>query len=112
MCSGQLVWAAAAGAGLSALLLALEPAFRTLKYVGCAYLLCLAALTLRDAVRSTPGGKDEQEPVRSPGAALAAVYRQGLIRCGCRVGGTSRRLGSTCPRLRLRGHGSWYFSLD
>ncbi len=33
-------------------------------------------------------------------------------RCGCRVGGTSRKLGSTCPRLRSRGHGSWYFSLE
>ncbi|WP_236572249.1 MULTISPECIES: N-terminal phage integrase SAM-like domain-containing protein [unclassified Nocardiopsis] len=33
-------------------------------------------------------------------------------RCGCRVAGTSRRLGSGCPRLRSRRHGSWYFSLE
>lgn len=79
VCSGQLVWAVAAGAGLSALLLASEPAFRILKYLGCAYLLYLAALALRDAVRGVPADDDAQGTARSPGPTLFAIYRQGLI---------------------------------
>jgi Site-specific recombinase XerD len=36
--------------------------------------------------------------------------KQGMIfkRCGCRDG-SGRRLERSCPRLRERGHGSWYF---
>ncbi|ADH68858.1 integrase family protein [Nocardiopsis dassonvillei subsp. dassonvillei DSM 43111] len=33
-------------------------------------------------------------------------------RCGCRLPGTSRKVGGRCPRLRSRGHGSWYFSAE
>jgi integrase len=37
-----------------------------------------------------------------------SVYK----RCGCRVDGTRKRRGHTCPGLRQRGHGSWYYALD
>jgi hypothetical protein len=40
--------------------------------------------------------------------AKGSVYK----RCGCRLDGTRKRLGRTCPGLRQRGHGSWYYSLD
>jgi integrase len=33
-------------------------------------------------------------------------------RCGCVVADTGRLRGAGCPRLRERGHGSWYFALD
>ncbi|MFB9687327.1 hypothetical protein [Amycolatopsis plumensis] len=33
-------------------------------------------------------------------------------RCGCRDLVTGRRLGSRCPQLAVRGHGSWYFRLE
>jgi hypothetical protein len=33
-------------------------------------------------------------------------------RCGCRLPGTSRKVGGGCPQLRSCGHGSWYFSAE
>ncbi|MGW3964230.1 tyrosine-type recombinase/integrase [Amycolatopsis sp. NPDC005003] len=33
-------------------------------------------------------------------------------RCGCLDPRTGRRLGSQCPQLAERGHGSWYFRLE
>jgi hypothetical protein len=32
-----------------------------------------------------------------------------LKRCGCRDPRTGRLLGTCCPALPERGHGSWYF---
>lgn len=55
---------------------------------------------------SLPGMRLGSEVVVMSGSG--SVFK----RCRCRVGGTSRRLGSGCPRLRSRGHGSWYFSLE
>ena len=33
-------------------------------------------------------------------------------RCGCRDRRTGRQLGRRCPRLRERGHGSWYLAVE
>ena len=45
---------------------------------------------------------------------LAVVVSQGLVykRCGCRDRVSGRKLGSRCPALSVRGHGSWYLALD
>jgi hypothetical protein len=40
--------------------------------------------------------------------AKGYVYK----RCGCRDVVNGRRLESGCPRLRERGHGSWYIAID
>jgi len=34
-----------------------------------------------------------------------------MKRCGCRDPRTGRQYGTRCPRLRKRGHGSWYINL-
>jgi hypothetical protein len=41
---------------------------------------------------------------------LGSVFKR--CGCGCRVAGSSSRLGGGCLRLRCREHGSWYFSLE
>lgn len=38
----------------------------------------------------------------------ASVFK----RCGCRDQHTGRQLGQGCPRLRDRGHGSWYVAVE
>jgi threonine/homoserine/homoserine lactone efflux protein len=74
---GQLVWTLAASAGISALLVASEPAFLTVKYLGAAYLLYLGLHAIWSAVR--------REPARPPAAGeptrrgALACYRRGLL---------------------------------
>jgi threonine/homoserine/homoserine lactone efflux protein len=74
---GQAVWTLAASAGISALLVASEPAFLTVKYLGAAYLLYLGIHAIWSAVRRDPvlpaaGG----EPGRR---GVLACYRRGLL---------------------------------
>jgi threonine/homoserine/homoserine lactone efflux protein len=68
--TGQLAWAVATSAGLAALLVASEPAFRALRWIGAAYLIYLGLTSLARAVRGArkalPPGK------RRP-------YRQGFV---------------------------------
>jgi threonine/homoserine/homoserine lactone efflux protein len=70
--AGQLVWAVATSAGLAALLVASEPAFRTLRLLGAAYLIYLGLESLWRAARG-----------RQADIAAAAVkrrpFRQGLL---------------------------------
>ena len=74
---GQAVWTLAASAGISALLVASEPAFLTVKYLGAAYLLYLGLHAIWSAVR--------REPVRPAVAGeptrrgALACYRRGLL---------------------------------
>jgi threonine/homoserine/homoserine lactone efflux protein len=73
--TGQAVWTAATSAGIAALLVASEPAFRAVKLAGAAYLIFLGAQTLRRALR---GGSPR--PVTRAGRRDApAAYRQGLL---------------------------------
>src|SRR5262245_30778839 len=47
--TGQLIWAAATGVGLVALLLASEPVFRAVRLAGAVYLIWLGLQSLRAA---------------------------------------------------------------
>jgi threonine/homoserine/homoserine lactone efflux protein len=70
--SGQLSWALAASAGLSALLLTSRPLFTALRLVGAAYLVFLGAEALLAAVRgrsALAGGRGRRR----------AAYRQGVL---------------------------------
>jgi threonine/homoserine/homoserine lactone efflux protein len=69
--SGQVTWAFAASAGLSALLLASRPLFTGLRIAGAAYLVFLGAEALLAAVRGR--SVETAEPRRR------ANYRQGLL---------------------------------
>jgi threonine/homoserine/homoserine lactone efflux protein len=76
---GQATWTLATSAGISALLLASEPAFAAVKLLGAAYLVLLGAQALRAAYRG--GSVQAWAPTcgffRTP-TPLAAL-RQGLI---------------------------------
>jgi threonine/homoserine/homoserine lactone efflux protein len=69
--SGQVTWAIAASAGLSAVLLASEPVFTALRIAGAAYLVYLGAEALLAAVRGRKVATDGPRP--------RARYRQGLL---------------------------------
>jgi threonine/homoserine/homoserine lactone efflux protein len=72
--SGQACWTVAASAGVTALLVASEPAFLALKFAGAAYLVYLGGQALVAAIRGTThevkaGGRYQPR----------TAYRQGLI---------------------------------
>ena len=74
---GQAVWTIAASAGVTALLLASEPAFAVVRLAGAAFLIYLGAQSLIAAIRGTgPGIASVSQPNRlAPRSAL----RQGLV---------------------------------
>jgi threonine/homoserine/homoserine lactone efflux protein len=78
--TGQACWTLAASLGITALLVASEPAFLALKFAGAAYLVYLGAQALLSAIRGGPdvlaGEGDGTQAPRLPGAT---AYRQGLI---------------------------------
>ena len=69
--SGQVTWALAASAGVSALLLASKPVFTAVRIAGAAYLVLLGAQALLSAVRG-------RSRVHTASRGSAA-YRQGLL---------------------------------
>lgn len=74
---GQASWTLATSAGVSALLVASEPAFLTVKYLGAAYLLYLGGHAVVAACRPRPGTAATAEPDR---AARPLTYvRRGLL---------------------------------
>ena len=74
---GQAVWTLAASAGISALLVASEPAFLTVKYLGAAYLLYLGLHAIWSEVRREPVRPAVVgEPTRW---GALACYRRGLL---------------------------------
>jgi threonine/homoserine/homoserine lactone efflux protein len=74
--SGQACWTLAASAGLTAVLVASEPAFLVVKFAGAAYLVYLGAHALYAAVRRAEPAPGE---AAVPRLARAGAYRQGLI---------------------------------
>lgn len=70
--TGQAVWTLATSLGITALLVASEPAFRAVKLAGAAYLIYLGAQTLWRALRR---GHVPHAPPKRRGDA----YRQGLL---------------------------------
>jgi threonine/homoserine/homoserine lactone efflux protein len=73
--TGQVTWTLAAAAGLSALLVASEPAFLAVRIAGAAYLVFLGAHSLWLALR----GHTAQAALRRPALSPARAYRQGLL---------------------------------
>jgi threonine/homoserine/homoserine lactone efflux protein len=72
--TGQACWTVAASAGVTALLVASEPAFLALKFAGAAYLVYLGGQALLGAIRGTV------HEVKAGGSFQArTAYRQGLL---------------------------------
>jgi threonine/homoserine/homoserine lactone efflux protein len=71
--SGQLVWALAASAGLSAVLLASAPVFTAIRLAGAAYLVLLGVQALATAIRGARSAHADAPPRRR------APYRQGVL---------------------------------
>jgi threonine/homoserine/homoserine lactone efflux protein len=74
---GQAVWTLAASAGISALLVASEPAFLTVKYLGAAYLVYLGLHAVWSAARQ--GTNPPAAVGESARRGASACYRRGLI---------------------------------
>jgi threonine/homoserine/homoserine lactone efflux protein len=76
--TGQACWSLAASAGITALLVASEPAFLAVKLAGAAYLVWLGAHALWSAARGR--GVAGVAPAGPPrGLAPRVAYRQGLV---------------------------------
>ena len=70
--TGNCLWAVATSAGLAALLVASEPAFHALRWLGAAYLVYLGLHSLYRALRNVATGA-------SPSQVRQRPYRQGLL---------------------------------
>ncbi len=74
---GQACWTVAASLGLTALLVASEPAFAAIRLIGAAYLIYLGANSLWLAAR--PGRVEDFTGPRSTGLAPRKAFRQGAL---------------------------------
>ena len=77
--TGQACWSLAASAGITALLVASEPAFLAVKFAGAAYLVWLGAHALWSALRGGDGIAGAAPAGRAHGLAPWVAYRQGLV---------------------------------
>lgn len=73
ICTGALVWGAAAAAGVSALLLASTTAYTVMRAIGGLYLAVIGILMLRDAWRSRHTAPAAQDAVPVPGPAAPST---------------------------------------
>ena len=77
--AADLVWAAAAAAGVSAVIVASEPAFLALRFAGAAYLIYLGArllLTPKDKLPPAAAGKKDET---AAWAGRPRAFRQGFL---------------------------------
>ena len=76
--AGQSCWTLAASLGLTAILVASEPAFAAVRLLGAAYLIWLGVHSIRAAVRgqASAGTRDAATPV---GLRPGRAWRQGLF---------------------------------
>ena len=76
---GQCCWAVATSLGGVALLVASEPVFLAIKYVGAAYLVYLGVMALREALRRPPQNRPPSAPTNAPTLKAVVAFRQGII---------------------------------
>jgi len=74
ICTGALVWGAAAAAGISVLLTASRTAYMVMRVAGAVYLVILGVMMLRDAYRRR-GAQAEDETAAQPGTVRGAFTR-------------------------------------
>ena len=77
--TGLTIWALAAAAGITALLVASEPLFFALKMIGAAYLIYLGAMSLWSAFRAGGWKAMVQAGASRRRVRALAAYRTGLI---------------------------------
>jgi threonine/homoserine/homoserine lactone efflux protein len=78
--AADLVWAAAAAAGVSAVIVASEPAFLALRFAGAAYLIYLGArLLLAPGEKLLPAPPAEGGDETPAGAGRSRAFRQGFL---------------------------------
>jgi threonine/homoserine/homoserine lactone efflux protein len=77
--TGQACWTLAASAGITALLVASEPAFLAVKFAGAAYLVYLGVQSLAGAVRGRAAPLEADGATEARRLPAARAYRQGLI---------------------------------
>jgi threonine/homoserine/homoserine lactone efflux protein len=75
VCSGALVWGAAAAAGISVLLTASTVAYTAMRIVGAVYLVYLGATMLRDALRKPSVVASDSVPASG---SWWRAYRRGM----------------------------------
>lgn len=78
ICTGALIWGAAAAAGISVLLTASTVAFTAMRWAGAAYLMYLGATMLRDAWKS-PAAFVPLDAATPSSPSGARSYRRGLL---------------------------------
>ena len=76
---GLCCWAVATSFGVVALLVASEPVFLAIKYLGAACLVFLGVLALREALRRQPAGRPTPASTDAPTLKPVAAFRQGII---------------------------------
>ncbi|NSX03019.1 LysE family translocator [Cupriavidus gilardii] len=77
--AGQLVWATATGLGLVAILIASEPVFQALRWLGAGYLVYLGVQSLRASLRGDETGAAGALSGAGRPLSTVAAFRQGVI---------------------------------